>query len=384
MIRCRTTTVLLKVTLLLLLIGSFNSTKAQDSTSIYCAFFGLDDDAPVWVRNVCPGAFGDDAMPVSFKYSIDETTLSESDFEVIDNMGVPHTPLCAVLPPAGEYGEYRTVLLIGQFGTAVTNPPVEVRVVDDLFTIDKLPEESACSEVINLNGAYTTNVLPLSAGPSMIFAQRIEGPMSECIGGTNQTIQVVWNGGITPFLFLDQEEDLFQYYVGYTDSSGTLIPHVPTSIADINDNDNFHQLCFSTTDPILVMEIVQNVVEDPNGDPNNYSEIEVSYCSTLTSVEEDPALLPLVYSLEQNYPNPFNPGTTIEYSVPRRSIVRIDVFNLLGQKVRTLLDREQPAGSYTITWDGTNTTGQPVSTGVYFYRFQAGDSFQTKKMLLLK
>ena len=96
------------------------------------------------------------------------------------------------------------------------------------------------------DGITTTNVIPLADGPSLFFAQRIDGNLNECNSGT-QTIQVAWNGGITPYISDDTESDLFQYYIGYSDSSGVLIPHVPISIADINDNDNFHQLCFSTS-----------------------------------------------------------------------------------------------------------------------------------------
>jgi flagellar hook assembly protein FlgD len=94
--------------------------------------------------------------------------------------------------------------------------------------------------------------------------------------------------------------------------------------------------------------------------------------------------IPITFLLSPNYPNPFNPVTTIEYSLSRPSNVRIDVFNGLGQRVRTLVDRVEAAGPHAITWDGTNTSGQAVSTGVYFYRFQAGDHVETRKMLLLK
>jgi len=94
--------------------------------------------------------------------------------------------------------------------------------------------------------------------------------------------------------------------------------------------------------------------------------------------------LPYGFELHQNYPNPFNPATTIQYSLPERSQVRIEVFNLLGQKVQTLVDTEMSAGSYTVSWDGTDGSGKPVATGVYLYRFQAGEHIQTKKMLLLK
>jgi len=106
----------------------------------------------------------------------------------------------------------------------------------------------------------------------------------------------------------------------------------------------------------------------------------------ITGVEddEDDGILPYRFELSQNYPNPFNPVTTIDYNLPRRSHVTIEVYNVLGQKVQTLVDREESAGSYTITWDGTTANGQPAATGVYLYRFQAGDHIETKKMILLK
>ena len=80
-----------------------------------------------------------DGMPVNFRFPLDSSSLLETDFEVVDSL--IYIPMSAVLAPANENGENRTVLLLGEFGTAVTNPPVEVRVVGDLFTIDTLPEE---------------------------------------------------------------------------------------------------------------------------------------------------------------------------------------------------------------------------------------------------
>jgi hypothetical protein len=104
-----------------------------------------------------------------------------------------------------------------------------------------------------------------------------------------------------------------------------------------------------------------------------------------TSVEDDnDGTLPLSFQIYQNYPNPFNPMTKIKYSLPQRSHLKIEVYNVLGQRVRTLVDREESAGSYTVNWDGKAEDGQAVSTGVYLYRFQAGEYVQTKKMVLLK
>lgn len=298
-------------------------TSAMSQDILISAFFGLDNAMPFQANFLCPGAQGMDGMPVNFIFPIDATTLSESDFEVVDNLGNIHIPICAVLAPANENGENRTVLLIGEFGTAVTNPPVEVRIVGDLFTIDTILGESACSEIINLNGITSTNVIPLADGPSLFFAQRIDGNLNEC-NSVTQTIQVAWNGGVTPYINGDIESDLFQYYIGYSDSSGVLIPHVPISIADINDNDNFHQLCFSTSDEIVKISMMANTVEDPNQDPNLYSEIDVISCTSLTSIEEN--IFERGYKI---YPNPANEYISILNDNP---LQEIRVYSLSGQE----------------------------------------------------
>ncbi|HXV13986.1 MAG TPA: T9SS type A sorting domain-containing protein, partial [Candidatus Krumholzibacteria bacterium] len=89
--------------------------------------------------------------------------------------------------------------------------------------------------------------------------------------------------------------------------------------------------------------------------------------------------------LEQNYPNPFNPATTIAFSLAEHGRVRVDVFTVSGQRVKTLVDEERGAGSYTdVRWDGTDAGGRPAASGVYFYRLVAGDFSQTRKMVLLK
>ena len=253
----------------------YSITDIQDV--LVSGFFGLDNALPSLL--LC-NQLGDqlDGMPVNFKFPLDERSLSETDFEVLDSLGNIHIPTCVSLAPANENGENRTVLLLGEFGTAITNPPVEVRVVGDLFTTNTISGESVCSETINLNGVTTRNIIPLADGPSLFFAQRIDGSLNECNSGT-QTIQVAWNGGVTPYISGDAESDLFQYYVGYSETSGVLTQHVPISIADIDDNDNFHQLCFSTSDEIVKISMMANTVEDPNHDPNIYSEIDVSSCT---------------------------------------------------------------------------------------------------------
>jgi hypothetical protein len=101
-------------------------------------------------------------------------------------------------------------------------------------------------------------------------------------------------------------------------------------------------------------------------------------CSGPVSVENnDPA--PDNYSLSQNYPNPFNPKTTIKYSIPSLAFVKIKVFNLLGQEIAELVNKELQTGNYEVSFDATN-----FPSGIYFYRIEADNFVQTKKMILMK
>ncbi len=94
--------------------------------------------------------------------------------------------------------------------------------------------------------------------------------------------------------------------------------------------------------------------------------------------------IPLDFALMQNFPNPFNPSTTIRYALPRVQEVEITIFNILGQKVRSFNLGRQLPGVYQIFWDGKNSQGNPVGTGMYIYRMKAGDFVRVKKMILLK
>ena len=100
--------------------------------------------------------------------------------------------------------------------------------------------------------------------------------------------------------------------------------------------------------------------------------------------DEDHTVLPTSTGVSQNYPNPFNPSTTIEYSLEHRDHVTIDIFNMLGEHVRNIIDETKPAGRYQIQWNGTNQLGRQVGTGVYFYKVRIGEQEASKKMLLLK
>ena len=94
--------------------------------------------------------------------------------------------------------------------------------------------------------------------------------------------------------------------------------------------------------------------------------------------------IPTRYSLYQNYPNPFNPVTKINFSLAKMSFVNITVFDISGNKIKGLINSNYRPGKGSIQWNATNEQGESVSAGVYFYRIQAGDFVDTKKMILLK
>jgi len=94
--------------------------------------------------------------------------------------------------------------------------------------------------------------------------------------------------------------------------------------------------------------------------------------------------VPQRFELSQNYPNPFNPVTTIQYQLPRRERVQLTIYNMMGQRVVTLVDSEQEPGYYVVEWDGRNQAGQEVSTGIYIYQLRARDETVTRRMIKLQ
>jgi len=120
--------------------------------------------------------------------------------------------------------------------------------------------------------------------------------------------------------------------------------------------------------------------------PRHFLPVKDTICTGVRWIEgfteEEGKLRP--FSLSQNYPNPFNPVTSFKFTLPHASHVRIEVFNILGQKVRTLVDEDMRAGVFLVDWDGKDEEGVEASSGVYFYRIIAGDFSDIKRMVLLK
>lgn len=137
-----------------------------------------------------------------------------------------------------------------------------------------------------------------------------------------------------------------------------------------------------------MLRVVQPAGQGPTAHPGTMWLAEVEAYGTaglsLDIDDDDPSGLPDNFALAQNYPNPFNPTTMIEYSLASAEAVRLDVFNLLGQTVTTLVDEHQAAGTHVVEWDGLDAGGRDVASGVYFYRLTAGAFSEVKKMIMVQ
>jgi hypothetical protein len=138
-------------------------------------------------------------------------------------------------------------------------------------------------------------------------------------------------------------------------------------------------ISFIPTEEITYTDTISIYCDDPF---EPFLEIDLTGIGQNLTGSED--MLPSVTKVNQNYPNPFNPTTTINYSVSQAGRVSIIVYNIKGEKVRTLVDSEHEPQWYKVTWNGKDDNGRAVSSGVYFYRFLAEGENQTRKMLLLK
>lgn len=142
-------------------------------------------------------------------------------------------------------------------------------------------------------------------------------------------------------------------------------------------------------DASYTMQFRSDTSKTPPNDPkyrrvNSVKALAKHFVDITTSVAPISNVVPSEFSLGQNYPNPFNPTTSIEYSVPVRSNVEISIFNILGQKVATIMNDVHEAGTHRATWNGKDQFGKSVASGIYFYQMRAGSFEQVKKMMLMK
>ena len=241
------------------------------------AFFGLNNGLGIGVNRICPGASGQDGMPVVLSHTVDPDTLQPEDFRVFTRSGAERTPFCLTLGPARDAGELRTVLLIGEFGDADNDSPVKVLVVEDLLS------DGMTGGPVNFRGEET-DVIPLETGPTLALAEVVPedewskpGRGSNCPAGTQQVVRAAWTGGVrlpNGDAAGDAERALYRVTVERPDGSREEI--TPAVLADLGDRDNNHCLCLGTADPAVSIAFPAGHLVDPNQDLNPDTRVVVT------------------------------------------------------------------------------------------------------------
>ncbi len=180
----------------------------------------------------------------------------------------------------------------------------------------------------------------------VVFSNQNDG----IVGGANGVVRYTQNGGLT--------------WLADPELSGLTLKDI-VSISKIDENtasallvNNFNRESSIGTDTTFFLSV--------SSEP-------------LVGVDDDENNIPSDFILEQNYPNPFNPSTTIQFSIPEKSFVKLEIFNSLGEKITTLVSKELNAGNHKYEWNPETQTG-----GVYFYKLSTNSFQQTKKLVLLK
>ncbi|RPI70514.1 MAG: T9SS C-terminal target domain-containing protein, partial [Ignavibacteriales bacterium] len=168
------------------------------------------------------------------------------------------------------------------------------------------------------------------------------------------------------------DEKDYELEIRYVSSSG--IQNFSNSSVSFSGNSS-HQIIPNWND--LQNQPVKILIDLGN---NGTIDDTLSLKNEVTGIEDEGSLItPDSYNLTQNYPNPFNPTTTIKYSIPQSGHVSLKVYDVLGNEVAELVNEEKDKGVYSVNFDASG-----FSSGVYFYRIQAGTFYEIKKMILLK
>jgi len=151
----------------------------------------------------------------------------------------------------------------------------------------------------------------------------------------------------------------------------------------------FHSEAINMSSPVAICEVNLKVKQENNGKGelrienliDDFASAAVSLGSFGTEV---PQSIPITYELSQNYPNPFNLNTAIIYELPKAGHVTLYIYNVLGEKIRTLVDKHLPADRYRAQWDGRNAKGKEMASGIYFYKLEVASFSSVKKLVLTK
>ena len=197
-------------------------------------------------------------------------------------------------------------------------------------------------------------------------------PPPMCLKYTN-LIFLSWSPPTNQKLPISYYVERIAEHGGSTTYDGPIYALADTLCLKINKTYDLHVICLDSQGDTSYLSSLQT---ETTGDDNA--------CPGYAEKSAVGGNLPENSFFVQNYPNPFNLGTNISFYLPEKSHVALQIYNILGERVKTLANGTFESGTHVVTWDGTNGNGESVSTGVYFYRVKAGENVVTKKMTLVK
>jgi len=242
---------------------------------VLSAFFGLDNALPKSAIGISPKAPGKDGMPIVFSQELEPSTLDATDFKIKTSKGSFYDVDVVTFKPAVEAFELRTVLLIGDYGNAPDNEPVELEIVGDLLARSGQ----------NFKGQKVA-VTPLSKGPFLSYAEYFtiddmypfvkRGKGCDCPEKTTTVVRTVWAGGVRA---MDGEElgekELQQFTVTLKKQINRTIEVHPFQLADTGDNDNNIDLCIKEKGVPVSVSVKANTAIDPRDDANDFTELKI-------------------------------------------------------------------------------------------------------------
>ena len=200
----------------------------------------------------------------------------------------------------------------------------------------------------------------------------------------------IFNDGWGPWESVDTTFNFWTQLNGCTDFTMDTLP-------DINTSDGSYVISHKNTNGVNNNEVwLYEVVNGGHDWPGAYGNMDINSSeeiwnfftnfidNSLGITNKYEIQKPNIFLLQQNYPNPFNPVTTLIYSLTEENMVKITVYDMLGRKVRTLVNAAREAGRWSVRWDATNDQGGPVSDGVYLYQIRTDKFSETKKMIFIK
>ena len=283
---------------------------------------------------------------------VDDETLTYSAFSDTSGLKVTVSNDTMYVIPATDYfgvANITTVVSDGKLSDSLTFKYTVTNLQDKPYPFNWL---SAIIDTINITNTNLINTF------------NFKWSESKDVDGDTIIYLLDAKIGLTPWQEINEGIDSTNLIVTYKDFLDGAFENFPTvSAATV-------QFRISATDGI-------DTVKASNANRILY----INRYDYLSTVNEQ---IPTEFALYENYPNPFNPTTTLRFDLPEVSDVRVVIYNMLGQKIKTFNMNSISAGSHSIRWNATNDMGDPVGAGVYLYQFQAKDFVKTRKMILLK